>query len=58
MSFNNKSEFPDEKLIIVDPETGDMVKLHFCESGHGYAIRTFSGDIFNPKLVPPYVKNI
>ncbi len=32
--------------------------ITFGERGHGYAIRTFDEDIFNPKLVPPYVKNI
>lgn len=32
--------------------------LSFGQVGHGYMIRTFSEDIFNPKLVPNYVKNI
>lgn len=32
--------------------------LVFGRTGHGCMIRTFSEDVFNPKLVPPYVKNI
>lgn len=63
----------DKEIIVIDPEAeyDNMIKLHkgfgfrakslgfvLGESGHGSMIRTFSEDVFNPKLVPNYVKNI